>query len=103
MQPYPNRNSVLVMDNATIHHRGVIERLCEEVGVLLLYLSPTSPDFNPIERTFKVLKDRLRRNGFLAWTVDRLGCMRKVMSDVCTSSFIMDLYTTCGYRARVVV
>lgn len=100
MGRFPNRNSVLVMDNATIHRRGGIQALCEAVGVLLVYLSPCSPDFNPIERTFKVFKDALRRNGTLAGAIDKLKCLTRVMSEVCTSSFIVNLYKTGGYRPK---
>jgi hypothetical protein len=98
MLPYPGRNSVLILDNATIHRRGVIEALCAEVGVLIVYLSPYSPRFNPIERTFNVFKDVLRRNGLFAEAVDKLGCMTSVMSEVCTPTFMVGLYKTCGYR-----
>ncbi|EGF97810.1 uncharacterized protein MELLADRAFT_58192 [Melampsora larici-populina 98AG31] len=33
MNPFPAVNSVLVMDNARIHHGGRIAELCEERGV----------------------------------------------------------------------
>lgn len=59
--PWPQKNSCIVMDNAPIHHRGEIEDLCELFGVRLLYLAPYSPDFNPIEKAFFVIKSRLRR------------------------------------------
>lgn len=98
MKPYPNRNSVLVMDNAPIHRRGVIQALCSQVGVLLIYLPPYSPDFNPIEQVFKVFKDRLRRNGLFAHAINRFRCMEQTMSSVSKSLFITKLYQTCGYR-----
>ena len=48
--------SVLIMDNASIHHSGRVKRMCEEVGVILIYLPPYSPDLNPIEEFFAELK-----------------------------------------------
>jgi len=52
--PYPGRLSVLVMDNARIHHGGEIIEPCS--GVRILYLPPYSPDLNPIEEAFLKIK-----------------------------------------------
>jgi transposase len=45
---WPEPRSVLVMDNASIHHSEKVEQLCNEAGVKLLYLPPYSPTLNPI-------------------------------------------------------
>jgi hypothetical protein len=54
--PYYGRflalKSVLIMDNASIHHSDVVKTLCQEAGVILIYLPPYSPDMNPIEEFF---------------------------------------------------
>lgn len=63
MNAYPEKNSVLVMDDTEIRHGGHIEALGAAHGVQLLYLSPYSPDFNPIEKSFGVIKDHLCRSG----------------------------------------
>ena len=54
--------SVLVMDNAPIHRNEELKEMCNEAGVLLEYLPPYSPDFNPIELSFGVLKSWIRRH-----------------------------------------
>jgi transposase len=54
--------SVLVMDNASIHRSPRVRHLCAAFGVFLEYLPPYSPDFNPIEKSFKVLKSWIKRN-----------------------------------------
>jgi len=46
---WPERNSVLVMDNASIHHTKRIQQMCNNAGVKLVYLPPYSPNLNPIE------------------------------------------------------
>jgi transposase len=66
MTPYPGPRSVLVMDNASVHHTPELRQMCEEAGVVLLYLPPYSPDFNPIETSFSALKAWMRRNRELA-------------------------------------
>lgn len=62
MQPYPGPNSVLVLDNCSIHKAPEIRELIESRGMRLEFLPPYSPDFNPIEEGFSALKARLRRN-----------------------------------------
>lgn len=62
MRPFPDCHSILVMDNASWHHDAEVKRLCFEAGVLLWYLPPYSPDFNPIEATFGDTKAYVRRH-----------------------------------------
>ena len=54
-----NPNSVIVMDNAAIHHVDGVEELLENLGVLIYFLSPYSPDLNPIEKLFSKIKSSL--------------------------------------------
>ena len=60
--PWPQRRSVLVMDNASIHHTARIKQMCYDAGVKLVYLPLYSPDFNPIEEFFAELKAFIKRN-----------------------------------------
>ena len=60
--PYPGPRSIIVLDNANIHKSGRLRELCEHSGVILEFLPPYSPDFNPIEATFKDLKAWIRGN-----------------------------------------
>jgi hypothetical protein len=61
MNPFPGPNSILVMDNASWHKSPAVAALCRDHGVLLWYLPPYSPDFNPIEAYFGDLKAYIRR------------------------------------------
>jgi transposase len=54
---------VVVMDNLSSHKGGRVRKLIEERGCKLLYLTPYSPDFNPIEEAFAKLKTLLRKAG----------------------------------------
>lgn len=53
---------VLVIDNASSHRNEELVNMCYEVDVLLAYLPPYSPDFNPIETSFSVLKQWIKRH-----------------------------------------
>jgi transposase len=61
MNTYPEKHSVLVMDNARIHHDDDLVAAVESIGGRILYLPPYSPDLNPIETAFSALKSWLKR------------------------------------------
>lgn len=52
---------VSCLDNTSIHHHPVVRRMCETHGVRVIYLPPYSPDYNPVEEFFSVLKKWLKR------------------------------------------
>ncbi|MBX3308163.1 MAG: transposase [Nitrospira sp.] len=57
-QLYPRLNAhhIMIMDNAAFHTSLKTAQLIETTGATLLFLSPYSPDFNPIEHDIAVLK-----------------------------------------------
>ena len=64
MMPFDGTNpaSIVVMDNCAIHHVDEVNQLLEEAGILLIYLPPYSPDFNPIEEAFSKVKSYLKEH-----------------------------------------
>lgn len=62
LQPYNgiNSHSVVILDNCTIHHVNEVVKSVEDVGALLIFLPPYSPDYNPIEELFSKVKYTLR-------------------------------------------
>lgn len=62
MNPYPGSNSVIVMDNARIHHNADLISLLEGLGCRVIFLPPYSPDYNPIETAFSIIKSWIKRN-----------------------------------------
>eukprot|EP01047_Picozoa_sp_COSAG01_P035247 COSAG01_NODE_2691_length_7244_cov_143.957465_4_plen_206_part_00 len=51
-------NSILLLDNAIIHHQPRFVKMLDDIGCLYYYLSPYSPDYSAIEPAFKALKVR---------------------------------------------
>ena len=51
-----NHHSIVVMDNASVHHINGTFELINGAGALLIYLPPYSPDYNPIEEAFSKVK-----------------------------------------------
>ena len=60
--PYPGVLSVLVLDNARIHHNDEILELVDWFGVCVKYLPPYSLNLNPIEKAFSKIKHFLRQH-----------------------------------------
>ncbi|MYC74213.1 IS630 family transposase [Candidatus Poribacteria bacterium] len=57
--PQLSQTDVVVLDNAKIHKTRRTRQLIEASGAEVLFLSPYSPDYNPIEHDFANIK-RLR-------------------------------------------
>ena len=51
-------NATLILDNAAFHKTSETRRIIDDSPFHLLYLPPYSPDFNPIEKSFAILKKR---------------------------------------------
>ena len=47
--PKLGKNACVVMDNARIHYGEMVREAMEKAGAQLIYLSPYSPEFSPIE------------------------------------------------------
>ena len=64
LQPFngTNPHSIVVMDNASIHHVQHVVQTLEGLGVLVYFLPPYSPDHNPIEEAFSKVKYWLKAN-----------------------------------------
>lgn len=52
---------MVIMDNLSAHKGGGVREIIEERGCELLYLPPYSPELNPIEQGFSMVKGLLRR------------------------------------------
>uniref|UniRef100_H3G5U8 Tc1-like transposase DDE domain-containing protein n=1 Tax=Phytophthora ramorum TaxID=164328 RepID=H3G5U8_PHYRM len=48
--------SIVILDNAKIHMYEELQELIHATGALLFFLPPYSPDLNPIEVGFSLLK-----------------------------------------------
>ena len=56
-------NSLVIMDNAPFHNKPKIKQLLEQHGHTLMPLPTYSPDLNPIEQSFSVIKRRRQTSG----------------------------------------
>jgi transposase len=97
--PTLNRGQMIVMDNLSAQKGEKVRELIEGEGCELLYLSPYSPDFNPIEGAFSKLKSYLR--AACARSQDTLmEVIGQALSTISTSD-ACGFFGHCGYRAVV--
>lgn len=88
-------NACVVMDNASIHKSTIVEEAIQEVGAKLIYLSPYSPEFSPIENFWSKVKGILKK--FQARTYEDLVIgITEAMRQV-TQQDIRNWFAHCCY------
>ena len=98
MQTFPGPNSVAIMDNCSIHHVQEVHDLAKQLGIVLLYLPPYSPDYNPIEESFSYVKSYLRKHDELLQSIPNPTCIIKAAFDSITSDHLMSWVSHAGYN-----
>ena len=83
------------MDNLPAHKANGIQQAIVAAGARVVYLSPYSPDFNPIENCWSKLKEFLRSPA--ARTYQELDAAITQAIDTVTSSDIIGWFTHCCY------
>src|SRR4028118_1509801 len=87
--------AVVVMDNLPAHKVNSITSMIESVGASILYLSPYSPDFNPIELWWSQLKSLLRQ--FSPTTTKMVDTIIAVALDLINPKHLKNWFTNCCY------
>jgi transposase len=78
-----SKDATLIMDNVAFHHSKAVSEAAKHRGFRLLFTPPYSPDFNPIENAFSVLKNALRKQDTLALHV----ALRTITAPKCSAFF----------------
>jgi putative transposase len=89
------KGAVVVMDNLKAHKmKGIIEMI-ESVGARVVYLSPYSPEFNPIEHLWWQLKALIRKfspkNSLTVVQLLSVGVL------LCSSQQLQNYFSHCCY------
>jgi transposase len=86
---------IVVMDNLAAHKVEGVRTLIEATGAELRYLPPYSPDFNPIEPCWAVVKQRLRQ--LKARTLAALDIAIPEALSLISPLMARNCFTHCGY------
>ncbi|XGV94380.1 MAG: transposase (plasmid) [Leptolyngbya sp. BL-A-14] len=87
--------AVVVMDNLKAHKVEGIEQMIEAVGARVVYLSPYSPEFNPIEHLWWQLKSFIRR--FVPKSVETITKLLQLGVSLCSSRDLRNYFAHCCY------
>ena len=90
-------DSIIVMDNASIHHNLGLDTVLEARNVTIEYLPPYSPDLNPIETTFSVLKAWVKRHFNEIEFYADFGAFMKAAVASSVDSGARQYFLNCGY------
>ena len=85
----------VVMDNVPAHKVKEIEPLIQSVGARVIYQSPYSPDFNPIEHWWSQLKAFLR--SFSPATAKMVDALIATALDLINPEHLKNWFTNCCY------
>ena len=82
-------NSIVVLDNTSIHNDPEVKRLIYAHGAILVMGAPYSPELNPIEKMFSVYKACLRRNFYsgMSWYDKHEAAMEAVTPEIAFEEF----------------
>lgn len=89
------KGAVVVMDNLPAHKVKAIAPLIEAVGARILYLSPYSPEFNPIEHWWSQLKAFLRQ--FSPKTAQKVDLLIKIAMYLINPQHLRNWFAHCCY------
>jgi transposase len=89
------KGAVVMMDNLPAHKVEAIAPLIESVGARVLYMSPYSPEFNPIEHWWSQLKAFLRQ--FSPTTSKMVDTLIKTAMDLMDPKHLRNWFAHCCY------
>lgn len=61
LKPCLKKGDVIIMDNCKIHYAKRVTEKLKQMSVQTLFMPPYSPELNPIEETWSVIKGRLKQ------------------------------------------
>ena len=96
LRPTIRAGDVIVLDNLTAHRASRIEQVAAECGAAVIWLSPYSPDFSPIEMMWSKIKAAMR--AAKARTREELEQALDAALELITESDCLAWFTHCGYR-----
>ncbi len=96
LRPTIRPGDVLVLDNLTAHHASRIEEVAAQCEAEVIWLSPYSPDFSPIEMMWSKIKSAMR--SAKARTREELERAFKAALELVTESDCFGWFSHCGYQ-----
>jgi transposase len=96
LRPTIRAGDVIVLDNLAAHRASRIERVAAECGAKVIWLSPYSPDFSPIEMMWSKIKAAMR--AAKARTREELEQAFDWALKLITKADCLGWFAHCGYE-----
>lgn len=96
LSPLLEAGDILVLDNLTAHRASQIQEVADECGAEVIWLSPYSPDFSPIELMWSKVKAALR--AAKARTREELEQALVAALNLITPDDCLGWFNHCGYQ-----
>ena len=97
LAPTLQPKDIVILDNLRAHYDKTAIALIEATGATVKFLPPYSPDFNPIEKMWSKVKEKLR--GFSARTQDELSVAISTALSSVTPMDAKGWFSSCGITA----
>ena len=89
--------STLVLDNCSIHRVDEVLELSRSTGIVVMFLPPYSPDYNPAEEAFSYVKYYLKRHDdLLQQLLDKTLIIKSAFESI-TAQLACAWIADCGY------
>jgi transposase len=88
----------VILDNAGYHHDKKIKQFAEDLGIKLHYLPPYSPNLNPIERLWKIMRERVTYNQYYGNFKDFTGEVVKFFKTIGRNKSILRSRITDNFQ-----
>ena len=100
LQPFngSNARSVVIMDNASIHHVAQVVDRISQTGAIIRFLPPYSPDFNPAEEVFSKVKKFLVNNDVAYSTTTSPHLLMTMAFNTVTTTDCVSYIKHAGYK-----
>ena len=95
MSPYPERRSVLVLDNCATHRREAVVAAVDAIGAIVEFLPPYAADVAVHEQGIRSAKDYLRHQAH-ELPNDNMLAIDLAMRQV-TAAHMRSAFLRCGY------
>lgn len=97
VRTYPGPNSIWILDGAMIHFDKNIVDYLRTLGIIVIFLPAYSPQLNPIEIVFGLIKKKLQRNHKDQTFSKGIQMELAEVINEFTNKSMENLYRKCGY------